>query len=74
MLLSQVQMEFTVSSTPYLDWCSLRWLKPRRSLVDSFIPHGLLIPKMVLGECLVSSKGLFLKKKTDAFKISFFLV
>ena len=37
----QIQMGFIVSLKPCLNVCSLKWLKPRRNLVNSFIPYGL---------------------------------
>ena len=37
----QIQMGFIVTLKPCLNLCSLRWLKPRRNLVNSFIQYGL---------------------------------
>ena len=35
----QIQMKLMVSLQPCLNLCLLRWLKPRRNLVNSFIPY-----------------------------------
>ena len=36
----QIQMGFIVTYTN-ANFCSLRWLKPRHNLVNSFVPYGL---------------------------------
>ena len=46
---------------PCLNLYSWRWLKSRRNLVNSFIPYGLQISKILLGGGLVNFKSLFLK-------------
>ena len=35
----QIQMGFIISLKPCLNLRSLRWLKPRRNLINSFIYH-----------------------------------
>ena len=57
----QIQMGFIVSLKPCLNLCSLRWLKPRRNLVNSFISYALKISKILLGKGLINSKSLFFK-------------
>ena len=54
-------MGFIVSLKACLNLCSLRWFKPRRNLVTSFIPYGLKISKMLLGKGLINSKSIFLE-------------
>ena len=61
MSLAQIQMGFILSLKPCLKLCSLRWLKPRRNLVNRFIPYGLQISKILFGEDLINTKSLFLK-------------
>ena len=53
----QIQIVFIASLKPCLNLYSLRWLKLRRNLVNSFIPYGLWISKMLLGEGLINSKS-----------------
>lgn len=48
--LPQMQMGIVVSLKPCLDLCSMRWFKPRRNLVNSFVPYRLLISKLLFGE------------------------
>ena len=57
----KIQMGFIVSLKPCLNLCSLRWLKPRQNLVNSFIPFWLKISKILLGEGLINPKSLFVK-------------
>ena len=54
-------MGFILSLKPCLKLCSLRWLQPRRNLVNRFIPYGLQISKILFGEGLINSKSLFFK-------------
>ena len=56
-----IKIRFIVSLKPCLNLCSLRWRKPGRNLVNSFIPYGLSISKILLGKGLINSKSLFLK-------------
>lgn len=51
----EIICRFNVASTntslkPCFNLCSLRWLKLRRYLVDSFLPNGLWIYKILLGK------------------------
>ena len=55
----QIQMAFILSLKPCLNLFSMRWLKPRANLVNSFIPYGLW--KILLGEGLINSKSFCLK-------------
>ena len=57
----QKQMGFIMSLKPCLNLCSLRILEPRSNLINSFIPYGLQILKIPLGEGLVNSKIISLK-------------
>ena len=72
----QTQMGFIVSLKPCLNFCLLRWLKPRRNLVNCFIPYGLYISKILLDEGLINSKSLFLKilifSELLSFRLSLF--
>ena len=52
---AQMQMGFIVLLKPWLNLCSLRWLKPIHNLVNNFIPYGLQISKMLLVEGLINS-------------------
>ena len=54
-------MGFIVSLKPCLNLCSMRWLKPRRNLVNRFIPYGLQMSKILFGEGLINPKSLFSK-------------
>ena len=70
------RMGFTVSLKPCLNFCLLRWLKPRHNLVNYFIPYGLYISKILLDEGLINSKSLFLKilifSELLSFRLSLF--
>ena len=50
-----------LSLKPCLNLCSLRTIEPRSNLINSFIPYGLQILKIPLGEGLVNSKIISLK-------------
>ena len=58
---AQIQMGFILSLKPCLNLCSLRWLKPRRNLVNSFMLYGLQISKMLFGKGLINPKSRFSK-------------
>ena len=55
----QIQMGFIIWLKPCLNLCSVRWVIPRHNLVNSFIPYGLEISKILLGEGVINSNSLF---------------
>ena len=54
-----------VSRKLWRNFCSLQWLRPKRSRESSFIPRGWLIPYKGEGEDLINSKSAFLNNWTD---------
>ena len=62
MSLPQQQIGFKQSRKLCLNLCSRRWIKPKPSLVISFIPIGLWQLKVLLGVGHINCKMLFWKR------------